>query len=166
MTISWEEQGHDVYRNTLQITNQGTNTVGCLSQEGRHQTHARMFMIGVMIHWQKHAGLMAHKLWGKKLWGNRGCWWQEGEWQMFTNLPTFASRERDCMCFLLSRCKMASLRSAGQVVLKWVSPQWTLALKGCSHYKGLGLYSVHDTTDRPKRSFEQIPLSRDFSLST
>ena len=123
-------------------------------------------MIGVMIHWQKHAGLMAHKLWGKKLWGNRGCWWQEGEWQMFTNLPTFASRERDCMCFLLSRCKMASLRSAGQVVLKWVSPQWTLALKGCSHYKGLGLYSVHDTTDRPKRSFEQIPLSRDFSLST
>jgi hypothetical protein len=45
MTISWEEQGHDVYRNTLQIIKQGTNTVGCLSQEGRHQTHARMFMI-------------------------------------------------------------------------------------------------------------------------
>ena len=92
MTMSWKERGQEVYRNTLQIINQGTNTVGCLSQEGRHQTDARIIMIWVMINWQQHAGLMGHEVWGKKLWGNRGCWCQEGEGQLFR--PTNLCKQR------------------------------------------------------------------------
>ena len=134
MTMSWEEQGQDVYRNTHQIIIQGTDTVGCLSQEGRHQTDARMFMIWVMIHWQQHAGLM-----GPWTMSPEGKSCEETEGMVMPRRWRAGVRKPPNLCEQGKRMHVFFAQLMEDSLFKVCCPNGAkMALKGCSNYKGCG----------------------------